>query len=531
MDTTNPVLKGALQYALDELDRRKRSDTYFNDPVAWAEYMLGATLWSKQKEVVESVQRNKNVAVKAGHGVGKSFLVALLICHWVDTRYPECFVASTAPSQAQIGAIVWREIRNFKALIEKRHKDGEIDHQLPGYITSLNEWKSDDGTMIGFGRRPPENKEESAVQGIHARYVLFVGDEACGLSAEMIDAGSNITSNDNSRRILIGNPTNPGSHFGHVFRQDTGAWALHTISVLDSPHFTDEGKTLPKSVMDNLTGPEYVEDKKKEYGEDSARYKARVLGEFAYDLGDALIKETDIAPARDVQVFLPDSYYTVLGCDIARMGKDSSVVYISEHGEVLDENGEYTGDSAQQLRLLESWDQARTTESANRIHRLAIDYNVNEVRVDGNGVGGGVIDVLMARDDVKYTVIDMNSNGNSPDRRKWHNARAYWWDTMRSLLRESQVSIDTADERLQDELMSLEYKYNAQSGGLLVESKDDLRKRGGKSPDFADAAIYACADMSHVVDPNPIDKLNPGDRLYADMDGITGGLDWWVEGI
>lgn len=521
------ILKRAVDDVLMEMQRRKQSEIYFHDVDAWAEYMLGATLWSKQKEVVKAVQENKSVAVKAGHGVGKSFLVALLICHWVDTRYPECFVASTAPSQAQIGAIVWREIRNFKSLIEKRHKDGLIDHKLPGYITSLNEWKSDDGTMIGFGRRPPEQKEESAVQGIHAKYVLAVGDEACGLSEAMIDALSNITSNATSRRILIGNPTNPGSHFGRVFREDTGAWSLHTISVLDSPHFTDEGKTLPASVMDSLTGTEYVEDKKKEYGEDSPRYKARVLGEFAYDLGDTLIKETDLAIARDVAVFVPNDVYIVLGCDIARMGADKSVIYKSERGFRQVDN-DVSADPVQKLELIDSWDDARTTESANRIHKWAVDVGANEVRVDGSGIGGGVLDVLLARDDVNYTIIDMNSNGTSPDRRKWHNSRAYWWDTMRSYIRNAEVSINSSDERLQDELMSVEYKFNAQSGGLLIESKDDMKKRGQKSPDFADAAIYACADMDHLLNPTPINALNPGDRIYVDPEEYGGPPSWYI---
>lgn len=509
------VTRNAVEQVLEELDRRKRVNNYFNDPVAWADYMLGATLWSKQKEVVESVLHNKSTAVKAGHGVGKSFLVALLVCWWMDTRYPNAFVASTAPSQAQIGAIVWREIRKFKTLIEKRFKDGVIDHQLPGYITSLNEWKDSDGGVIGFGRRPPEQKEADAVQGIHGTYVLALGDEACGLSEEMIDALSNITSNASSRRVLIGNPTNPASHFGKIFRDQNGAWALHTISVLESPHFTDEGKTLPESVMENLTGVEYVEDKKKEYGEDSARYKARVLGEFAFDLGDALIKESDIAVAMDTEIHVGQDARVVLGCDIARFGKDASVVYSNIGGR---------------LRLEDSWAQdSRTTESANRIHRLAIDLGAHEVRVDGHGIGGGVIDNLVQLAEGRYMIIDMNGNGVTSDRKQWHNARAYWWDSMRKMLREGQIDLDPEDERLRDELMSVEYKFNVKSGGLVIESKDDMRKRGQKSPDFADAAIYACADMEEFVNPtDPLNTLKPGDRIYVDPYEYFGRLDWDV---
>src|SRR5699024_6489002 len=140
-------------------------------------YMLGVNFWSKQKEIANDVMENRNVAVKAGHGVGKSFLVACLIAHWVDTRYPYAFVASTAPSTAQISAIVGREIRRMYDQIEKRFEEGLIDHKLPGKINAdakNNEWKDKSGQLIGFGRKPPEGKEDDNFQGIHDGYVLAV---------------------------------------------------------------------------------------------------------------------------------------------------------------------------------------------------------------------------------------------------------------------------------------------------------------------------------------------------------------------
>jgi hypothetical protein len=485
--------------AITELARRSQSDRYFSHPELWAREMLGeddGTLWSKQIEIGNSIVNQKSTAVKAGHGVGKSFLVAVLTCWWIDTRYPDVFVASTAPSQKQIGAIVWREIRKIKSLIDARYKAGEISHTLPGYITADNEWKIDGGTILGFGRKPPDNKTDDSFQGIHAEYVLAIGDEAVGLTEDMIDALGNITSNDNSRRVLIANPTNPGSHFATFFKEDKG-WSLHTISVFDSPNFTDEKNSMPAKALAKLTGPSYVEEKKREYGEDSPRYKARVQGEFAWDLGDTLIKPEDIAVAVDTERFVGSSTPTILGVDIARFGADKSVVYKNENGAV---------------RFVTSWEHTPVTESAERVHRAAVDVNATEVRIDGSGIGGGVIDILMQREDVTYTIIDMNPNGQSPERKKWHNARAWWWDKFRLDLRQQNLDLDPDDEnyeRLTDELQSVEYKFNSQSGGLLVESKDDMKKRGQKSPDFADAAIYASADMEYLLEVT----AQPGDRL------------------
>lgn len=517
--STKTVLNRAVELAQKRIADQKRAEAYFNDPVAWARDIAGIHLWSKQREAAQAVMDNKNVAIKAGHGVGKSLWIAVIICWWIDTRAPDVFVASTAPSQAQIGAIVWREIRSIKNRISARHKDylrrekagldveGLPDHELPGYITADNEWKLEGGTILGFGRRPPENKEGSAMQGIHARYVLAVGDEAVGLSEDMIDALGNITSNENSRRVLIANPTNPASYFGKLFRDNTGAWVFLTISVLDSPNFTDERYELPADALEKLTGPEYVEDKRKEYGEGSPRYLSRVLGEFAYDLGDTLIKTEDIGVAIDTNIVPMANEPVHLGVDVARFGKDASVIYANQGGRLR-----YVSHYAEDTRV---------TQVANWVHKWAVDMNAAEVRVDGHGIGGGVVDILVGLPDRKYTVISMNSNGTPPDRQQWHNNRAYWWDQFRSAVRSGLIDMDKDDteyEKLHDELTMVEYKFSASSGGLLIESKDDMKKRGVKSPDFADSAIYACADSEFLYSGGEPDRK----KVYQQPSDIIG---------
>lgn len=490
-----------VEKAIGDLQRRANTEAYYNDPVGWAKNMLGVDLWSKQREIATSVVHNKNVAVKAGHGVGKSFLVAVLACWWIDTRAPNGFVASTAPSVQQIGAIVWREIRTLYNLAHQRHRDGLIDHALPGYITADNEWKMPGGIKLGFGRKPPDNKTDDSFQGIHG-FVLAIGDEAVGLNADMIDALGNITSNEGSRRVLIANPTNPGSYFATLFKEDKG-FELHTISVLDSPNFT--GEIVNDLANEMLTGPAYVEQKKREYGENSPRFKARVLGEFAWDLGDTLIKPEDIAVAVDTTRFVGSTTPVILGVDVARFGDDKSVVYKNENGAI---------------RFVSDWENEPVTATAERVHRLAIDLHATEVRIDGSGIGGGVVDVLMAHDEVNYAIIAMNPSGQSPDRKRWHNARAWWWDKFRLDLREKNLDLDPNDtnyERFTDELQSIEYKFNPQSAGLVIESKDEMKKRGQKSPDYADAAIFAAADMEYLLANTP----QPGDRVQASPEDLV----------
>lgn len=499
------LMSNVVNRVVEERERSARVDGYYDDPAAWAEYMLGIRLWSKQREIAQSVVSNKNVAVKAGHGVGKSFLVAVLACWWIDTRYPHVRVATTAPSVQQIGAIVWNEIRKMKALIEKRYKDGLIDHVLPGHINSDlkdNQWKGADGQSIAFGKKPPENKEDDAFQGIHDGGVLAIGDEACGLSKEIIDALSNITSNESSRRILIANPTNPASYFASIFREDKG-WTLHTISVFDSPNFTDEKNEMSEDALGKLSGPSYATDKAKEYGIDSARYKARVLGEFAFDMGNALILEPDLAFGWDTEIIPSTDTRPVLGVDVARMGEDKSVIYINHDGRV---------------RHYKSWEKQNSIQTASEIHKAALETGASQVRIDASGMGGPICDQVVQLAEGAYDVIQMIGQASSPDRRKWHNARAYWYDYFREQVRLGTFDFPDADEDdiVNDELMSLEYKFFPY-GGLLIESKDDMRKRGMKSPDHADACIYACADMSHLYE-NPLAGLVNGQQITLNMD-------------
>lgn len=500
------LLIEATKVAQKELKRKSNTDRYFYDASAWSEYMLGMKLWSKQSTIACDVATKKNVAVKAGHGVGKSWLAAVLICWWIDTRYPHVFVASTAPSTAQIGAIVWRYVRQLKNRIEARHKERLIDHRLPGYITADNQWKEDGGIILGFGRKPPENKDDDAFQGLHDGYVLAIGDEAVGLKSDLIEALGNITSNEGCCRLLICNPTNPASHVAKLFKEKPDTWKFHTISVFDSPKFTGETEGLDEIALKGMVDQSYPEEKAVEWGVNSARYKARVEGEFAWDLGDIFIGPEDVGVAHDLD--LEPSDPVRLGVDVARFGKDKSVIYVYRGGHV---------------RFYKSFDQNSLVQLASETHLAALEVGATEVRYDVQGVGQGFEELLMQKEPRPYKMIGLAGSGASPDQRQWHNARAYWWDMVRKQLRTGQIDLDPEDEVLSDELIMVEYGFGAK-GGILIESKDEMRRAGKKSPDFADAMVYASVDLTEMLQPKA-----KNDRILEDSSDVLGDSlpDWY----
>lgn len=486
-----------------ELTAMQRRAEYKDNPVLWAKEVGGYHMWSSQAEVAMSVAQNQNTAVKAGHGVGKSWLAAILACWWIDTRYPECFVASTAPSTAQIGAIVWREIHGIRTRIEKRYKEGLVDHKLPGYVTSDHIWKTDDGVIVGFGRKPPDQKTDDAFQGLHAREgVLAIGDEAVGLTEDMIDALGNITSTSNSRRVLICNPTNPASHVGKLFKTAPKNWSYHTISVLNSPNFTDEKYVTPPEVLEALSDESFVDSKREEYGEGSPKWTSRIEGEFAWDMGFTLFRDSDITKGYDTILDVPQETLPVLGVDVSRSkAGDTNTIYENRGGV---------------LRFVDEWNDPNAMNTAQKIHETALARGAVEVRIDGVGLGGPIADRVRELSQDKYLVIEILGGDPSPDRKRWYNWRAYSFWTFQDSLSKGLIDLDVNDSQLADELMGIEIKQRT-SGleNLLLESKEDMRKRGVKSPNRADAANYAALDLSAWTG-NPLNDLTPGDQVVMD---------------
>jgi len=76
--TARPIEREAVALAVATLlARKKQSNTrYVDDPVGFINERLGEHLWSKQREVAESVLVNRHTLVKSAHDQGKSFVAS-----------------------------------------------------------------------------------------------------------------------------------------------------------------------------------------------------------------------------------------------------------------------------------------------------------------------------------------------------------------------------------------------------------------------------------------------------------------------
>lgn len=488
-----------LQMAAAQTKARTKAKCYEDDFQLWAKERLGIHVWSKQAEIAHALINHRKVAVKSCHGSGKSFLASLIISWWVDTRGHKGAVSvSTAPSADQVGKVVWRYVRqHHENSLTKADENPEYS-PLPGYVTQDNEWKFDNGELKAWGRKPADHSQ-STFQGIHAAGgVLAVVDEANGVADGIWTNIYAITTGEHDRILAIANPDVAAGEFFKIFHDDNPDWYKITISAFDSPNFTDE--EVPASMRPGLIQPSWVEERRRAWGEDDPRWKSKILAEFSLDSSNLLIGYDTINKgiATEIRPLVEDEVF--LGVDIARFGEDKTVIYKNHGGHV---------------RKLAEWGKTDTQTTGDRVNEYAIKEGATQVRIDGIGIGAGVVDRVAKLSRDRYLVVSLIGNKASPNMLKWYNARAWWYDTVREELMLGQIDIAEDDKKLHDELTSIGYSFPP-GKGMLLESKDELLKRIGESPDYADAFVYSVAPLG--FNPHsPLATLSPGDHVEIDM--------------
>jgi hypothetical protein len=469
------------------------------DPVGWAKSAAGIELWSRQREIAQSVVENKRTAVPSGHGVGKSFLASTIACWWGDTHpVDETFIVTTAPSKPQIHGIVWQNMMNI-------HEKAD----LPGDIQMSDNWVIGK-RQIAMGRKPHDYNKHS-FQGIHRRYVLVVIDEACGVNEWLWNAIETITTGEHCRILAIGNPDDPSSYFAKVCKPGT-SWNVLPISVFDSPNFT--GEPVSERLADELTSRQWVEDAKANWGEDSAIYTAKVLGQFPDNDPNATIPLSWVRQANQryeewVDMGKPEvPGRFMIGADVARFGTDKTVFQPRK--------GNWFGEQ-------EVFSKQDTEVTADKLMNR-LNKQTDFAAVDVIGIGAGVVDKLK-RNKYRCHAFNAAARTDATDMTgNWQfqtmRSAAYWH--VREILDPSNdfnVMIAPNDQLTADLTAP---RWTEKIGAkIYVEAKDDIKKRIGRSTDRGDAFVIAAWYSAGVID-----ESEPGTYSWTEQDVDGGGIDW-----
>lgn len=471
----------------DLAQRRIAGDPYADDPAGWVHGRLGEHMWSKQVEIAEAVRDHRKVAVKACHGPGKSFTGARMIGWWIDTHpIGQAFAVSSAPTTPQVKAILWRELTRAHKRGRRTDNDGAtIVEGLDGRITQDAQWKIDD-ELVAYGRKPADH-DDDGFQGIHARYVLVILDEACGIPRTLWTATDTLVTNQDSRILAIGNPDHPTSRFAEICAGAPGdgtsgmsalGWWVITISVFDTPNFT--GEPIPDTLRHSLPSQVWLNECRVNWGEDSPLWTSKVLGEFPTDDTAGTIPWSKLKECQSDEVAQALARLrspVELGIDVAGSDVgDETVIYertgarIGRHWSVRSSDSEVV---------------LATCEQAVR------EAKPSRVKIDAIGVGWGLVAGLRRSFpglDVHPVVVSEAAPGE--DAAKFYNLRAYlWWEVGRRPISDHAYDLTAVPDEALVELS--QPKYTEKKGRIVIESKDEIRKRLGRSPDHADAILLA----------------------------------------
>ncbi len=435
------------------------------DPVWWVRNVLGGFLWSKQREVLESLRDNRRTAVRSGHGVGKTHTAADAVL-WFLYCFRESRVITTATTFSQVRDLLWREINSLH---------GKALFPLGGQLLQTRIELEDGRFAVGLSAKP-ENKE--SFQGHHAQHILLVFDEASGVPEPIYEAGEGYMTTAGAKQLLIGNPTRTQGTFFDAFNSRLDEYNQIHISALDSPAFT--GEEVPEDVAARLVSPEWVEERRKWEG--TPLWDIRVAGEFPEEDDNTVFPMSLLRAAQEVE--LPGTAPGQYGCDIARMGDDRTEIYRSRGGVI---------------RHVKSAAKQDTMATTGMIAKLLRQRREVPAQIDAVGIGAGVFDRLREQG---LSAVEFNAGSKPIDAERFVNRRAEVFWSLREQMEDSEVDLapDGEDDELIAQLGSLRFFLDSR-GRIGIESKDDMRKRGLHSPDRADAAAMSAIPVAGFGTP------------------------------
>ena len=399
------------------------------------------------------------MAVASGRGIGKSALTAWLVC-WIMATRPLAKGVVTANTANQLTTKTWGEIVKWM-------KRSVVRDMFTFFADSIQSKESPEVWRVDAITCREENSESFAGQHAATSTQFYIFDEASGIPEKIFDVAEGSLTDGEPMIFLFGNPTRNSGRFFECFHRRKKFWNTRSI---DSRDVT-------------ITNKRQLQNWAEEYGEDSDFFKVNVKGTFPSQGYDQFIpgELVEAAMLRQPPV-INRANCAVIGVDVARFGDDNTVIV-----------GRIGRDGTLPIRR---YNGLKVTEVAREVKRymrfVRETYRVPRIYifVDSGGVGGGVVDIL-SDDGFPVTGVDFSSTPDDKD--TYPYKREEMWGRFGKWLEEGVLP---EDSDLKEDIISPTYKIDIH-GRRKLESKDDMKKRGLRSPDAADAFALTFSQLIH----------------------------------
>lgn len=432
-----------------------------------------------QLEALQSLVENRRYCVRSPHGAGKSTLMSWAI-HWFaltrDGMGGDWKIPTTASAWRQLTKFLWPEVHKWAYrlkwdVIGRRPYNG--DELLTRSI------RLEHGEAFAAASSTPE-----FIEGVHADHILYIFDESKKVANGIWDSAEGAFSTGDAYWLACSTPGEQKGRFWQIQSKAPGYedWAIKHI-------------TLEEFLATGRVNKKWVEDRKRQWGENSVIYQNRVLGEFAADdtMGVVPLSWTEDAVNRwyEWQDNGGHGIVTSIGVDIAggKSGADKNTIAICCDGCRIERI----------IHFMPKDPDTATTEMTEFLLPLLDRFPTATLIVDSIGIGAGVVHQVNS---AGYRALGFVSNAKVDVRDQtglleFYNWRSAAWWLMREMLDPRNafgtcLPPDDPQTHLMSDLTVPHYQRRA-NGKIWVESKEVLRRadRLGRSPDDADAVIYA----------------------------------------
>jgi len=415
------------------------------------------------KTILDYLDAGENrIGAESATGTGKTFLGALIVL-WFLENFKNSLVVTSAPKRDQLSLHIWREIGRLHNRFGK------------GDLTTLKlrmDPGKDDWLAVGFvaGVKADEDSATKA-QGFHAEHMLIILEETPGIPKPVIAAFENTSVAEHNIILAFGNPDNQMDNL-HVFCTQEGTKHVR-ISALDHPNVV-------------LKDPNFIPGAQSEAGlnrmlarygkKDSPMYLSRARGISPKQSVDSLIMvDWCMACTEKREEFEKGEW--ALGVDVANSENGDKAAIAKGKGTVCYEVRDFQCPDSNQLGK-------RDVAELMRAHKI----DEERVGVDGVGVGAGTVNALKEMDyEVKSLLGGAAAVEIEGEEQKFKNLRSQMWWQLREDVRSKRIVIPNDPELITDICSP---KWEVKDKYIVVESKESIKQRLGRSPNKGDALVY-----------------------------------------
>lgn len=406
--------------------------------------------------------------MRGPHGIGKTALASWVVL-WAILTSDDVKVLTTASAWRQLTKFLWPEIHKWATRLRWDKLGREPFRHYELLQRSIKRGPTAEAFALASDN--PAN-----IEGAHAARIVYVFDEAKAIADAVFDAAEGAFSTGEAFALAISTPGEPAGRFYDIHRRAPGFedWYVQHV-------------TLDEAVAAGRVSMDWVEQRKRQWGADSAVYQNRVLGEFATSSETGVIPLAWVEDAMNLYDELADAGNLPaealrMGCDVGHTGDASVVAVARQAGSTI---------AITELRQLP---RADTMETTGHIKRMLESIPEAYAEVDVIGIGAGVVHRLREQGCNAYGFNAGHGSKRSDvsGELRFLNLRAEAWWNLRDLLSphsETRIALPRNDS-LTGDLTAPHWSMQS-NGRIKIESKDDIRKRLGRSTDYGDAVVMA----------------------------------------